>query len=67
MEAKKSGSGQKMIEIDYEKDAQGDQKINITIHSFVLVGSVSYLLEIANFFVQDSANKYDVRNFDKEV
>lgn len=46
---------QKMMEINYEKEASGDQNIEIFIHSFIVVGSVAYLLEIANFFVPDEA------------
>ncbi len=43
----------KMIEIDYAKEPNGDQNVEAFIHSFILVGSVSYLLEIATFFVPD--------------
>ena len=61
MEAKKTkGKGSpRMIDIDYSKTAEGDQNVDVTIHSFVLVGSVSYLLEIANFFVQDQTLNYE--------
>jgi vacuolar protein sorting-associated protein 13A/C len=58
MEAKQPiGGGQKrlrMIDIDYDRDGEGNQKIEVNIYSFILVGSVSYLLEIANFFVPDT-------------
>lgn len=46
-----------MMDITYNRNANGDQKVDVFIHSFILVGSVSYLLEIANFFVQDNDNK----------
>ena len=43
----------KMIEIDYFRDPESNQNIEVLIHSFIVVGSVSYLLDIANFFVPD--------------
>ena len=41
----------RMIDIYYDKDAEGNQNVEAYIYSFNLVGSVSYLLEIAYFFV----------------
>jgi hypothetical protein len=55
MEAKENF--QKMIEIEYSKETNGDQNVEIYIHSFIVVGSVSYLLEIANFFIPDQQGK----------
>ena len=45
----------RMIDIYYDKDAGGNQNVEAYIYSFNLVGSVSYLLEIANFFVPETA------------
>ena len=44
----------RMIDIYYDKDAEGNQNVEAYIYSFNLVGSVSYLLEIANFFVPET-------------
>ena len=59
MEAKpdptKPGKRTRMIDIYYDKDAGGNQNVEAYIYSFNLVGSVSYLLEIANFFVPETA------------
>ncbi len=63
MEAKKvigdsdEESRTRMIDISYEKDPEGNQKVEVTIYSFVLVGSIPYLMEIANFFVLDQEVK----------
>ncbi len=68
MEAKQRGEGDgsnghskrtRMIDIEYNRDPEANQKVDITIYSFVLVGSVPYLMEIANFFVQDQEVKYE--------
>ena len=45
----------RMIDVDYDKDAEGNQNVEAYIYSFNLVGSVSYLLDIANFFVPETA------------
>lgn len=39
----------------------------MTVYSFILVGSVSYLLEIANFFVLDNKMKYEWKSEEAEV
>ena len=44
---------QRMIEIDYKQDEKGNQNVEITIHSFILVGNVSYFFEISNFFIPE--------------
>ena len=43
----------KMIEIDYKQDEKGNQNVEVIIHSFILVGNVSYFFEISNFFIPD--------------
>ena len=65
MEAKSTSTSEKkdkkakMIDIHYERDELGSQKIDVNIYSFVLVGSVPYLLEIANFFIPDEQMNYE--------
>ena len=44
-----------MIKIKYKQSPTGDQDVEVMIHSFIVVGSVNYLLEIANFFVPDQS------------
>ena len=44
---------QRMIEIDYKQDEKGNQNVEIIIHSFILVGNVSYFFEISNFFIPE--------------
>jgi hypothetical protein len=39
----------------------------VTIHSFSLVGSVSYLLEIANFFVPDQKMAVEWKSDEPDV
>ena len=46
---------QKMIEIDYQRDEKMNQTVDIFIRSFVVVGSVSYLMEIADFFTPNES------------
>ena len=44
---------QRMIEIDYKQDEKGNQNVEVIIHSFILVGNVSYFFEISNFFIPE--------------
>ena len=46
---------EKMIKIKYKQSPTGDRDVEVMIHSFIVVGSVNYLLEIANFFVPDES------------
>ena len=52
-EAKKVGGDRKkeMIKVEYKKDKEGQEFVDVHVSGFVVVASVSYLLEIANFFV----------------
>ena len=52
-EAKKVGGDRKreMIKVEYRKDKEGQESVDVHVSGFVVVASVSYLLEIANFFV----------------
>ena len=60
MEAKSVKDGNRMIDIDYSRSAENEQDIKVTVYSFVLVGSVSYLLDIANFFVVQQSEESKV-------
>ena len=56
---------QKMVEIFYKQDANGNQDVEITIHSFIMVGNVSYFFEIANFFIPETSpewQKYSIED-----
>ena len=44
-----------MIKIKYSQNPNGDREVEVLIMSFIVVGSVNYLLEIANFFVPDES------------
>ena len=54
-EAKKVGGDRKkeMIKVEYRKDKEGQESVDVHVSGFVVVASVSYLLEIANFFVPE--------------
>ncbi len=71
LEAKQSSDSSaentRMIDIDYFRDSEGSQQVEVTVYSFILVGSVPYLLEIANFFVQDQKVKYEWHLPEREV
>ena len=54
LESKKVGEKKEdMIRVKYTKDEQAQENVTVHINSFVVVASVSYLLEIANFFIPE--------------
>ena len=54
LESKKLGQkDDDMIQVQYTKDDQQQENVIVHINSFVVVASVSYLLEIANFFIPE--------------
>jgi len=54
LESKKMGEQTKdMITVKYTKDHLGMESVDCHISSFVVVASVSYLIEIANFFIPE--------------
>ena len=54
LESKKIGEQTKdMITVKYTKDHLGMENVDCHISSFVVVASVSYLIEIANFFIPE--------------
>eukprot|EP00092_Neocalanus_flemingeri_P033380 GFUD01036296.1.p1 GENE.GFUD01036296.1~~GFUD01036296.1.p1 ORF type:complete len:2741 (+),score=704.42 GFUD01036296.1:512-8224(+) len=54
LESKKVGEQRKdMITVKYTKDHLGMESVDCHISSFVVVASVSYLIEIANFFIPE--------------
>lgn len=64
MEAKQKSSDDtsksiRMINVNYDRDDKGNQTLNAHVQSFVLVGSVAYLLEIAQFFVPNQTLVYE--------
>ncbi|TRY69082.1 hypothetical protein TCAL_09656 [Tigriopus californicus] len=72
MEAKqKSSDGTsksiRMVDVNYDRDDKGNQILNAHVQSFVLVGSVAYLLEIAQFFVPDQTLNYEWSRPDLQV
>ena len=63
MEAKVKSESPRMIDIDYNKDpVSNEQKVEIIIYSFVLVVSMDYLLELANFFVQEQEQQEEEKH-----
>ena len=55
LEAKKVGERKEsdMIQVQYTKDDHGQENVVVHINSFVVVASVSYLLEISYFFIPE--------------
>ena len=47
-----------MVRVKYTKDADNQENVTVHINSFVVVASVSYLLEIANFFIPEELSEF---------
>ena len=54
----------RMIDIIYKQEPNGNQDIEVIVHSIVVVVSISYLMEIANFFIPDQSMMKEFQRYE---